>query len=165
MYTIPFLWKRIQDLLCESEKREHFDLSLDLFYCYFRKAFLQNSRAISVAEAQKKIEFPDYSFCGLIMSMSLFTFFWFAHSLLILRYFLYKSFIVPLTNIWMLTLKRKMVHFQLCMTQKCKKMSWKCISKHSCMIELWFARRWLLHVNSGRMQWEIQYIRDNSTVL
>ena len=58
--------------LCESEKREHFDLSLDfplpkigLFFPVF--ILLLFSQSFS-AKTKCKFEFPDYSSCGLNMS-------------------------------------------------------------------------------------------------
>ena len=64
----------IYALLCESEKREHFNLTLGLnsfaknwyiFSCI--QVLLQFSQSFS-AKTKCKVEFPDYSSCGLIMS-------------------------------------------------------------------------------------------------
>ena len=54
--------------LCESEKLEHLDLSLDfplpIFSCIM---LLLLSQSFS-AKTKCKCEFPDYSSCGLVMS-------------------------------------------------------------------------------------------------
>ena len=70
LQTVPFLYDLLE-LLCESQKREHFDVTLGFSFAKnwsFFPVFILLLFSKTFLKTKCKCEFPDYSSCGLIVS-------------------------------------------------------------------------------------------------